>query len=206
VFERYTESARRALFFARYEVTERGGHSIETEHLLLGLIRRPPPRLSRLFREAQTSASVLRVAIERRLIETQRVPTSVEIPFSPAAKRVLAFTAEEADRLSHRQIDTEHMLLALMREPETLAGSVLAEHGFRLQATRLRVAEMAGEPEEPPLRVQPDEVMAQIDRIQGLVERFARDAVNRGASSSDAMAIIEEIESLRQHLEEHLDS
>ena len=99
MFERYTERARRVLFFARYEASQLGSISIETEHLLLGLIREGKGLTSRIFARSHLSLENIRKEIEGRTVFREKVSTSVEIPFSAETKRVLQFAAEEADRL-----------------------------------------------------------------------------------------------------------
>src|SRR6187399_2876133 len=101
MFERYTERARRVLFFARYEATQLGSTLIETEHLLLGLIREGKGLTSRIFARSHLSLENIRKDIEGRTVFREKVSTSVEIPFSAETKRVLQFAAEEADRLLH---------------------------------------------------------------------------------------------------------
>ncbi len=90
MFERYTERARRVLFFARYEASQLGSISIETEHLLLGLIREGKGLTSRIFARSHLSLENIRKEIEGRTVFREKVSTSVEIPFSAETKRVLA--------------------------------------------------------------------------------------------------------------------
>ena len=93
MFERYTERARRVLFFARYEASQLGSVSIETEHLLLGLIREGKGLTSRIFQRSHLSLESIRKEIEGRTVFREKVSTSVEIPFSardqagPAVRR-----------------------------------------------------------------------------------------------------------------------
>src|SRR2546427_5222127 len=109
MFERYTERARRVLFFARYEASQLGSISIETQHLLLGLIREGKGLTSRIFARANISFEELRQEIVGRTTFQEQVATSVEIPFSAETKRVLLLAATEADRLLHSYIGTEHL-------------------------------------------------------------------------------------------------
>src|SRR6185369_7926441 len=127
MFERYTERARRVLFFARYEATQMGSTSIETEHLLLGLIREGKGLTSRIFARSHLSLDSIRKEIEGRTVFREKVATSVDIPFSADTKRVLQFAAEEADRLLHTYIGTEHLLLGILREERSVAASILYE-------------------------------------------------------------------------------
>jgi quinol monooxygenase YgiN len=134
MFERFTERARRVLFFARYEASQLGSISIETEHLLLGLLREGKGLTSRIFARAHLSLESIRGEIEGRTVAREKVSTSVEIPFSAESKRVLQYAADEADRLRHNYIGTEHLLLALLREPRSIAGSILTEKGMGLES------------------------------------------------------------------------
>jgi hypothetical protein len=136
MFERYTERARRVLFFARYEASNLGSLSIETEHLLLGLIREGKGLSSRIFARSHLSLEAIRREIEGRTTFREKVSVSVEIPFSAEAKRVLGFAAEEADRLLHNYIGTEHLLLGILREERSVAASILLEKGMRLGRVR----------------------------------------------------------------------
>ena len=86
MFERYTERARRVLFFARAAVSTFGGTAIETEHLLLGLIRARRGFTSGLLDRAQVDSEIFEMQLEERLTVGERVPTSVEIPFSEDIK------------------------------------------------------------------------------------------------------------------------
>jgi ATP-dependent Clp protease ATP-binding subunit ClpC len=145
VFERYTERARRVLFFARYECSVLGSPSIETEHLLLGLVREGKGITARILQRAQTSLDALRDEVKTRSVFKEQFPTSVEIPFSQEVKRILQYTAEEADRLEHSYIGTEHILLALLRDTASVAGSILDAHGLRHDEVRKQLLEMLQE-------------------------------------------------------------
>jgi uncharacterized protein (TIGR03435 family) len=145
MFERYTERARRVLFFARYEASQLGNISIETEHLLLGLIREGKGLTSRIFARSHLSLENIRKEIEGRTVFREKVSTSVEIPFSAETKRVLQFAAEEADRLLHNYIGTEHLLLGILREERSVAASILMEKGMRLHTVREDIVQLLNE-------------------------------------------------------------
>jgi ATP-dependent Clp protease ATP-binding subunit ClpC len=136
MFERYTERARRVVFFARYEASQLGSGAIETEHLLLGLIREGKGLTSRLFAKCHLSMDQIRKDVEGRSPWREKVSTSLEIPLSIESKRVLAHAAEEAERMLHSYIGTEHILLGLMREEKSVAASILGERGMRLAGVR----------------------------------------------------------------------
>jgi ATP-dependent Clp protease ATP-binding subunit ClpC len=90
MFERYTERARRVLFFARYEASQLGSNSIETEHLLLGLIREGKGLTSRIFARSHLSLENIRKEIEGRTVFREKVSTSVEMPCSLRPKKLIA--------------------------------------------------------------------------------------------------------------------
>ncbi len=144
MFERYTEKARRVIFFARYEASQFGAHAIEPEHLLLGLMREDKTLTGRFFPRAQISIESIRREIEGRTLLRERIPTSVELPLAPETKRVLAYSHEESDRLQHRHIGTEHLLLGLLREERSMAAEILYERGLRLNAVRDEIARQSG--------------------------------------------------------------
>src|SRR5436305_1324487 len=135
MFERYTEKARRVIFFARYEASQFGSPYIETEHLLLGLLREDKALTNRFLR-SHASVESIRKQIEGHTTIREKVSTSVDLPLSNECKRVLAYAAEEAERLSHKHIGTEHLLLGLLREEKCFAAEILTERGLRLPAIR----------------------------------------------------------------------
>ena len=140
MFERYTEAARRTLFFARYEASQFGSLSIEAEHLLLGLIREEKALTSRIFEAAHLSLDSVGEDIRRRADSREQVGTAVDIPFSAETKRALQFAAAEADNLLHKLIGPEHLLLGLVREEKSFAASIVQEHGISLAGLRDQVA------------------------------------------------------------------
>src|SRR5215475_112828 len=145
MFERYTERARRVLFFARYEASQLGSISIETEHLLLGLIREGKGLTSRIFSKSHLSMESIRKEIEGRALYRDKVSTSVDIPLSLESKRTLGYASEEAERMLHNYIGTEHILLGLMREEKSVAASILSEKGMRLSAVREDIVQLLNE-------------------------------------------------------------
>src|SRR5947199_3149554 len=139
MFERYTERARRVIFFARYEASQCGSTTIETEHLLLGLIREDKNLTNRFLRN-HSSIESIRKEIEGRTTIREKVSTSIDLPLSNECKRILAYAAEEAERLNHRHIGTEHLFLGILREEKCVAAEILHERGLRLNAIREELA------------------------------------------------------------------
>ncbi|HXQ76885.1 MAG TPA: Clp protease N-terminal domain-containing protein [Gemmatimonadaceae bacterium] len=152
MFERFTEQARRVVFFARYEASQLGSIDIDTEHVLLGLIREGKGLTDRLFTHSGIAVHDIRAEVLRRVPARPKTSSSAEIPFSPAAMRVLQHAAQEADRLSHDYIATEHLLLGLLSEQGTIAADALISRGLRLDRVREQIVELLndGEPREHP--------------------------------------------------------
>jgi len=137
MFERYTEHARRVIFFARYEASAAGSQTIEPEHLLLGLLREDSNLRGRV---SHSGIDAIRKAIESLTPHRERTSTSVDLPLSHDAKRALAFCAEEAERLGQKHIDAQHIVLGLLRQEGSVAASQLAEHGIDLVSYRATAA------------------------------------------------------------------
>jgi ATP-dependent Clp protease ATP-binding subunit ClpC len=170
MFERYTEKARRVIFFARYEASQFGSPYIETEHLLLGLLREDKALTSRFLR-SHASGESIRKQIEAHTTIREKVSTSVDLPLSNECKRVLAYAAEEAERLGHKHIGTEHLLLGLLREEKCFAAEILQERGLKLQPIREELARVTQEKAQQPQQQQPQ----QRQRESTLLSEFSRD-------------------------------
>jgi hypothetical protein len=144
MFERYTEKARRVIFFARYEASQFGSPSIESEHLLLGILREDKALANRLL-QPHGSVESIHKQIEKNTVIREKVSTSVDLPLSNECTRVLAYAAEEAERLAHTHIGTEHLLLGLLREEESFTAEMLHERGLRLPVVRVELQRMLEE-------------------------------------------------------------
>ncbi|MGH9464707.1 MAG: Clp protease N-terminal domain-containing protein, partial [Thermoanaerobaculia bacterium] len=93
MFEKYNEKARRALFFARYEASKLGSRVIESEHVLLGILREGEETVSELLRRFQVKAEVLRREIEGERVFVERISSTAELPLSEESKKILAYAA-----------------------------------------------------------------------------------------------------------------
>jgi hypothetical protein len=154
MFERYTEKARRVIFFARYEASHLGSPYIESEHMLLGLLREDKV-LNQRLNLSQANVESIRRQVEEHIVVREKIATSVDLPLSPECKRILAYAVEEAERLASHNIGTEHLLLGILREEESFAAELLDECGVRIDAVRATVASAPAEPppEPAPIRL-----------------------------------------------------
>jgi len=190
MFERYTERARRVVFFARYEASQLGSGAIETEHLLLGLIREGKGLTSRLFAKSRLSMDQIRKDVEGRSPCREKVSTSLEIPLSSESKRVLAHAAEEAERMLHNYIGTEHILLGLMREERSVAASILGERGMRLAGVREDILALLNE-KATAVKSKETPLLAEFSR--DLTEAAARNALDPLVGREDELARVIEV-------------
>jgi hypothetical protein len=139
MFERYTENARRTIWFARHEASNFGSPYIQTEHLLLGLLN---DGFLASFVLQGISLQEIRKDILATLPRQKEIPTSVDLPLSSNAKQALSYGAEEAERLADRQIRNQHLLLGLMRVEGSYAAQMLRQKGLDPANLRLRIAEL----------------------------------------------------------------
>jgi Clp amino terminal domain, pathogenicity island component len=143
MFERYTEKARRVIFFARYEASQYGSPYIETEHLLLGLLREDKALAMQVL-PAGAGESIHK-QIDAATPACTNIPTRTDLPLNNESQRVLAYSAEEAERLADKHIGSEHLLLALLREKNCFAERMLRERGVKLAELRVKIGEIASE-------------------------------------------------------------
>jgi len=177
MFERYTEKARRVIFFARYEASQFGSPLIETEHVLLGILRETE-WVKKMLPDGATDS--IRSKVESHAELRERVSTSVDLPVSNAVKRVLAYGAEEAARLNHRHIGSEHLFLGLLHEKDGMATKLLQPFGVKLEEVRGKLARMADEQLEGARSVRPRGAFSELITIHG--SSFHREAIRRAIS------------------------
>jgi ATP-dependent Clp protease ATP-binding subunit ClpC len=154
MFERYSEKARRVIFFARYEASQWSAETIEPAHLLLGLLREDRP----LFRKLLPAPEPLWNAAESLGVKPseRNIFVSGDMPLSEGSKRVLTYAAEEAEQLAHRQVGTDHLLIGLLKEPGPVSEFLEAE-GLRLSAAREAASwDSAALPRPSPQRIVAD--------------------------------------------------
>lgn len=197
MFERFTESARRVLFFARYEASELGATSIETDHLLLGLTREAKGVICDILAASHVSLKSIRHEVEARARFGEKLSTSVEIPFSAEVIGALQFAAEEADRLAHNYIGTEHLLLGLLRVETCPAAVTLTAHGLHLDEVRMDIVK-SGEPSAIlGLPTHWAEAEEHIERIKRLVSQLGERAEGNETRETTGR-IFRELEALKR--------
>ena len=147
MFERYTEKARRVIFFARYEALQYGSPVIAPEHILLGLMREDKTISARYFPYRKTlTVEAVRREVEERIVLRERIPQSAELHLAAETKRILAFANEESQNLKNRHIGPEHLLLGLVKQERSIAAEILYQYGLRLNDVREEIGRQNGFP------------------------------------------------------------
>ncbi|MCH8910900.1 MAG: ATP-dependent Clp protease ATP-binding subunit [Chloroflexi bacterium] len=134
-FEKFSERARRVLSLAQEEAQRFNHNYIGTEHILLGLVRETEGVAARVLSNLNVELVKVRSAVEFIIGRGER-PTPGEIGLTPRAKKVIELAVDEARRLNHHYIGTEHLLIGLMREGEGVAAGVLESLGVSLEKVR----------------------------------------------------------------------
>ena len=181
MFERYTERAARVIFLARYEASRFGSLTIETEHLLLGILMEEPDMIERFARPGETADSV-RARVEQQITRRPAFPTETDIPLSAPSKVALSRAAEEADRLMHRFITTEHLFLGLLQGKTGPTGGLLCFRPLRLNFGRT-----LAEKEDPTATLLADAGVA-LEPVRNILANTQREELlRRGQQPNPAM-------------------
>ncbi len=138
MWQRFTERARKVVFYAQEEAQKFGEGYVSTEHLLLGLVRESDSVAARVLEKLGVSLNRIRAEVEKQLPRGDARP-SQDMTLTPRAKRVIDLAYDEARNLNNNYIGTEHLLLGLIREGDGLAGRVLAKLGVDLEKARKEV-------------------------------------------------------------------
>ena len=134
-FEKFSERARRVLTLAQEEAQRFNHNYIGTEHILLGLVRETEGVVARVLINLGIDLNKVRAAVEF-IIGRGENPVEGEIGLTPRAKKVIELAVDEARRMNHSYIGTEHLLVGLLREGEGVASGVLESLGVTLESVR----------------------------------------------------------------------
>ena len=143
-FDKFTERARKVLTLAQEEAQRFNHNYIGTEHLLLGLVREGDGVAARVLSNMGVQLPKVRSAVEFIIGRGDQAPTG-DIGLTPRAKKVIELAVDEARRLNHHYIGTEHLLLGLVREGEGIAAGVLESLGVNLEKVRAQVMQVVNQ-------------------------------------------------------------
>ena len=149
MFERFTERARRVLFFARYEASQLGSATIDTEHLLLGLIREGKGLTDRLFADAGIALDDIRDEVLRRVPGGRRYPRQWRSRSALPPSTCCSTLWRKRTGCHTIDIGTEHLLLGLLREQGSVAADMLTSRGLQLDRVREQIVEFLSKGEQP---------------------------------------------------------
>ncbi len=153
-FDKFTERARKVLNLAQEEAQRFQHNYIGTEHLLLGLVREGEGVAARVLADLGVELHEIRSAVEAIIGRGDRIVgrgdriVLGEIGLTPRAKKVIELAVDEARRLNHHYIGTEHLLLGLLREGEGIGAGVLESFGLNLQDVRAKTLQILNEQKE----------------------------------------------------------
>jgi hypothetical protein len=156
MWQRFTDRARKAVFYAQEEAQKRGSQYVATEDLLLGLLRDSDTLAVRVLETIGVPIHKVRSDVLEALGEPKAV-TTADMALSPRGTRVINLAYDEARNLNNNYIGTEHLLLGLIREDIGVAWGILARNGANLEEARrtviaLQDAEQRPSEPSPPLR------------------------------------------------------
>ena len=144
MFDRFTERARKVIILAKEEAKRFNHDYIGTEHILLGLIKEGESVAAAVLQNLGLSLDTIRLEVEKLVQFGPSTVVSGDIPFTPKAKKVIELAMDEARRLGHNYIGTEHLLLGLIKEGEGVASHVLMNVGLDLNKVRSEVIKLLG--------------------------------------------------------------
>ncbi|MBI1897830.1 MAG: hypothetical protein HYS04_15070 [Acidobacteria bacterium] len=138
MFERYTEDARKSIFFARSEASRFGSSRITADHLFLGIARSGPQSIERLVGSRETAGD-LRKAIETGIPDSSAASSAVDLPLDPACRQVLQAAAREWETRRHARIENEHLLMGLWLVEQTEVSKKLRALGISEEQAEIRL-------------------------------------------------------------------
>ena len=147
MFERFSEKARRVIFFARYEASQFGSSYMETEHLLLGILREDKGLSFRLLGSHAAIESIRR-QIDGMSPQREKISTSVDLPLAEEMKQVLRHAMEDSESMHSEHVEVYHLMLGLLREEQSLAAEILRERGVTADQARDKTRRVFWNPEE----------------------------------------------------------
>jgi Clp amino terminal domain, pathogenicity island component len=140
----FTERARKVMQFANQEAHRFDHEYIGTEHILLGLVKEGSGVAANVLKKLDIDLGKTRVEVEKIVQAGPAMVTLGTLPQTPRAKKVIEYASEEARALNHNYVGTEHLLLGLLREHESVAAQVLMNLGLRLEDVRREVLNLLG--------------------------------------------------------------
>jgi ATP-dependent Clp protease ATP-binding subunit ClpA len=145
MYERFTDRARKVMRLA-YQEAQRFNHEyIGTEHILLDLVREGTGVAANVLKNLDINLRKIRLEVEKIVEVGPDMVTMGKLPLSPRAKELIDYAKDEAHKLKHNYVGTEHLLLGLLREQESVAAQVLMNLGVELESVREEIRNLLGQ-------------------------------------------------------------
>jgi ATP-dependent Clp protease ATP-binding subunit ClpA len=171
MFEKFTDRARKVLALANEEAGRFQHEYIGTEHILLGLVKEGTGVGANVLKHLNVDLRQIRLEVEKLIRKGPAEDATARLPHTPRAKKVIEYAIEEARMLRHNYVGTEHLLLGLVREEDSVAGQVLMNLGLNLESVRREVKGLLGvgtDTEDEPS----DSSITRYERASAFAERF----------------------------------
>ncbi|TMC58336.1 MAG: ATP-dependent Clp protease ATP-binding subunit [Chloroflexi bacterium] len=178
-FDRFNDRAKRVLALAQDEAIRFNHNYIGTEHLLLGLVREGEGVAARVLDSLGVELSKVRTAVEFIIGRGDSTTSPSEITLSPRTKKVIELAIDEARKLGHSHVGTEHLLLGLVREGEGIASGVLESLGVSLEKVRHQVIATLGQ--QHPATAETATVIGREKEIERVIQILSRRTKNNPA-------------------------
>ena len=178
-YERFTERARKVIQLANQEASRFNHEYVGTEHLLLGLIKESNGVAANVLKSMGVELRKIRLEIEKLVRPGPDLVQMGRIPPTPRVKKVFEYALEEAEKLNHNYIGTEHILLGLLREQDGIAAQVLMNFGLKLDDVRNEILARLGKDD--------DESSSDETENSGSSGSSSEPGPNRGKSKTPAL-------------------
>jgi ATP-dependent Clp protease ATP-binding subunit ClpC len=162
MFERFTDRARKVMALANQEAQRFNHDYIGTEHILLGLVKEGSGVGANVLKNLGVDLRRVRREVEQLIKHGPGMVTMGKVPHTPRAKRVIEYAIEESRGLNHNYVGTEHLLLGLLREQDSVAAQVLIRLGLKLENVRAEVLDLLGAGVKPELFPTPSEATSTV--------------------------------------------
>jgi len=191
MYERFTDKVREVMRLANEEARQFNHEYVGTEHILLGLVKEGSGIAGTVLKALEIDLPTIRREVEKIMMAGPGPVAGSRLPLTPRAKKVLEFAREEAYKLAHKDVGTEHVLLGLLREEEGVAALILVNLGLSLVVVRRKLLELLGhfvDPSAPAATAMP-ETPGVPDAVQSVLNEFDRQIARLQGDKEAALVV-----------------
>jgi carbon storage regulator CsrA len=193
MYEHFTDKVREVMRLANEEARQFHHEYVGTEHILLGLVKEGSGIAGKVLKTLDIDLPQIRSEVEKIILAGPAPVAAGRLPLTPRAKKVLEFAREEAHKLAHKDVGTEHLLLGLLVEVEGVAAQVLTSLGLSLTVVRRKLLETLGHVVEPSASAAsgPMEGTDVPDAVQSILAQYDRQ-IARLQSDKEAALVMDD--------------